>query len=64
MPLDFGPVVLGGNVFGWTVDRSDAFRLLDAFVDHGGTTIDTADVYPAWAPGCEGEAVAWLGRGG
>ncbi|MCB9794658.1 MAG: aldo/keto reductase [Alphaproteobacteria bacterium] len=54
MRLDLGPIVLGGNVLGWTVDQTAAFRLLDAFVDHGGRAIDTADVYPAWAPGCEG----------
>jgi aryl-alcohol dehydrogenase-like predicted oxidoreductase len=46
-----GPVVLGGNVFGWTVEREAAFRIFDAFVDFGGVAIDTADVYPAWAPG-------------
>ena len=52
--LTFGPLILGGNVFGWTVSRDDAFALLDAFVDKGGRAIDTADVYPRWAPGCSG----------
>lgn len=68
MANDFGPFVLGGNVFGWTVQREDAFRLLDAFVERGGKAIDTADVYPAWAPGASGgdsEAILgeWLARG-
>ena len=54
MALSFGPFVLGGNVFGWTVQREDAFRLLDAFVERGGKAIDTADVYPSWAPGAQG----------
>lgn len=54
MQLDFGPIVLGGNVFGWTVDKDAGFRLLDAFVDRGGRAIDTADVYPAWVPGRSG----------
>lgn len=54
MNLAVGPVVLGGNVFGWTVDRKQAFELLDAFVAGGGRAIDTADVYPSWAPGCRG----------
>ena len=31
-----------------------SFDLLDAFVDAGGTMIDTADVYSAWAPGHKG----------
>jgi aryl-alcohol dehydrogenase-like predicted oxidoreductase len=52
--LDFGPVVLGGNVFGWTTDREEGFRVLDAFVEGGGRAIDTADVYVAWQPGNEG----------
>jgi aryl-alcohol dehydrogenase-like predicted oxidoreductase len=54
MALEYGPLILGGNVFGWTVDPRDSFDLLDAFVDHGGTSIDTADVYPAWADGRDG----------
>jgi len=51
---EFGPVVLGGNVFGWTVERDAAFRIFDAFADFGGVAIDTADVYPAWVPGRQG----------
>ena len=39
------PLVLGGNVFGWTVDQDKGFAVLDAFVDEGFTAIDTADVY-------------------
>jgi aryl-alcohol dehydrogenase-like predicted oxidoreductase len=52
--LDFGPVVLGGNVFGWTADRDASFAVLDAFVDGGGRAIDTADVYSAWIEGNSG----------
>ncbi|PJI95116.1 aldo/keto reductase [Luteimicrobium subarcticum] len=52
--LDLGPLVLGGNAFGWTADRDASFRVLDAFVDAGGRSIDTADVYPAWVPGNSG----------
>jgi aryl-alcohol dehydrogenase-like predicted oxidoreductase len=52
--LALGAVVLGGNVFGWTVQREAAFRLLDAFVEAGGTSIDTADTYPSWVPGRRG----------
>lgn len=48
--LDFGPLVLGGNVFGWTADRDASFAVLDAFVAAGGRSIDTADVYSSWVP--------------
>ena len=45
---------LGGNVFGWTADKATSFAVLDAFVDAGGTLVDTADVYSAWVPGHKG----------
>jgi aryl-alcohol dehydrogenase-like predicted oxidoreductase len=52
--MEIAPLALGGNVFGWTADEATSFRLLDAFVDAGGTMIDTADVYSAWVPGHSG----------
>ena len=52
--LEVASVALGGNVFGWTADEQVSFDLLDAFVDAGGTMIDTADVYSAWVPGHKG----------
>ena len=52
--LETPPLILGGNVFGWTIDRAESFRILDAFVDLGGTMIDTADVYSAWVDGHHG----------
>jgi aryl-alcohol dehydrogenase-like predicted oxidoreductase len=52
--LETPPLVLGGNVFGWTATGEEAFRILDRFIDSGGTMIDTADVYSAWAPGHRG----------
>ncbi len=63
--MNFGALVLGGNVFGWTVSRDQAFTILDAFVDQGGTAIDTADLYPAWAShGGHSEEIIgeWLAR--
>jgi aryl-alcohol dehydrogenase-like predicted oxidoreductase len=62
-------LVLGGNVFGWSVDQAAAFKIFDAFVDAGGQMIDTADVYSAWIPGNKGgesESVigAWLAASG
>ena len=48
------PLVLGSNVFGWTADEATSFRVLDAFVGAGGTTIDTANAYSAWVDGHQG----------
>lgn len=67
--IDVFPLALGGNVFGWTADREESFRILDAFHAGGGTFIDTADSYSAWAPGHTGgesETIigAWLAERG
>ena len=48
------PLVLGGNVFGWTAKGDAGFAVLDAFYEAGGRMIDTADVYSAWSPGNKG----------
>src|SRR5215210_7278447 len=61
--LEVEPISLGGNVFGWTADESASFAILDAFVEAGGTMIDTADVYSAWVPGHRGgESETVIGR--
>lgn len=52
--LKIAPLVLGGNVFGWTADRETSFAILDAFLDAGFNAIDTADVYNRYAPGLQG----------
>ena len=52
--LHIAPLMLGGNVFGWTVGEATSFTLLDAFVAAGLNAIDTADVYSIWAPGHRG----------
>lgn len=67
--IDVFPLALGGNVFGWTADREESFRILDAFHAGGGSFIDTADSYSAWAPGHTGgesETIigAWLAERG
>ena len=64
--LSAAPWAFGGNVFGWTVERDAAFRLLDAFVERGFNLIDTADVYPPQRPAGTSEAIIgeWLAQGG
>ena len=67
--LQVSPICFGGNVFGWTVDESTSFGLLDAWVDAGMNFVDTADMYSRWVPGHTGgesETIIgkWLKRSG
>lgn len=67
--LEVAPLMLGGNVFGWTADEPTSFKILDAFVAAGLNFIDTADSYSTWAAGHKGgesEAVMgnWFKRSG
>lgn len=48
--LHVSSIGLGTMQFGWTADEPTAFAVLDAFVDAGGTLIDTADIYSYWHP--------------
>lgn len=52
--LQVSALCLGTMQFGWTADEPTAHMLLDAFVDAGGTTLDTADIYSRWVPGNTG----------
>jgi len=52
--LEFAPIALGGNVFGWTIDEEMSHKLLDAFVDAGFSLVDTAEGYTWWVPGNKG----------
>ncbi|UOQ52695.1 aldo/keto reductase [Hymenobacter cellulosivorans] len=61
--LHITPLVLGGNVFGWTADQAASFRILDAFVAGGGNAVDTADGYSVWVPGhVGGESETIIGQ--
>jgi aryl-alcohol dehydrogenase-like predicted oxidoreductase len=43
--LQVAPLMLGGNVFGWTLDEKTSFEVMDGFFGAGFNFIDTADVY-------------------
>lgn len=61
--LTVAPIVLGGNVFGWSADEAASFAVLDAATDAGLNAIDTADVYSRWIPGHKGgESETMIGR--
>ncbi|HLX90552.1 MAG TPA: aldo/keto reductase [Puia sp.] len=52
--LEISPLMLGGNVFGWSATEKTSFQLLDAFISAGFNAVDTADVYSRWAQGNKG----------
>ena len=63
------PIVLGGNVYGWTLDEAGAFRQFDRALEAGFNCNDTADIYTNWIPGHKGgesETVIgnWLAKTG
>ncbi|MEO5707459.1 MAG: aldo/keto reductase [Alteraurantiacibacter sp.] len=57
------PLVLGGNVFGFTADLDASFAVLDRFYEAGGRMVDTAQGYSVWVPGhVGGESEAVIGQ--
>lgn len=61
--IEVRPLMLGGNIFGWTVDEAQSFKLLDAWAAAGFDFIDTADIYSRWVPGhAGGESETIIGR--
>lgn len=66
--LAFHPLGLGTVNAGLTWDEADADRIFDAFLDMGGSIIDTAHVYSDWVKPerARSERVVgdWLARGG
>ena len=53
---------LGSNIFGSNADEAQSHAVLDAYRNHGGNFIDTADMYNQWVPGhIGGESEAIIG---
>ena len=53
---------LGTADMGAGISRDDSFALLDAFVEAGGTFIDTAEIYSDWAPGEKSRSEKLIGE--
>lgn len=61
--LKVSALCLGTMTMGWTSSKEDSFAVLDAFVEAGGSFVDTADVYSFWAEGNPGGvAETWIGE--
>lgn len=58
-----GGLVLGTALWGWGVEKADAFSMLDEFAAWGGKWIDTGMNYPInGVPEDYGLALAWIGE--
>jgi len=55
-------ICLGTANFGSTIDAASSFALMDAFVDCGGTFIDTANIYGDWEPGAKSPSEKLIGQ--
>lgn len=61
-PLVPSVICCGTSPFGSTVAASEAFALLDRFLDLGGNFVDTAKVYADWLPGERSVSEKTIGR--
>ena len=52
--FEIRPLALGTNVFGWTIDQQQSFKILDSFSGSGFKLVDTADIYSRWGAGNKG----------
>ncbi len=59
--LHVSALCLGTAEFGAAISGGEAYRLLDAFVDAGGTFIDTANIYADWIPGTKSSSEKLIG---
>lgn len=61
--LKVSTLCLGTMQWGWTSGEQTAFAVMDAFVEHGGNFLDTADFYSRWISGHKGgESEEIIGR--
>jgi aryl-alcohol dehydrogenase-like predicted oxidoreductase len=60
--LSVSELCLGTMYFGTKVDKTNAFDVLDVFVDAGGTFIDTANNYCYWIVGTGNESEELLAK--
>jgi aryl-alcohol dehydrogenase-like predicted oxidoreductase len=52
--IEVSSLCLGAMFFGTRNDKGTSYRILDAYVDTGGSFIDTANIYAFWVDGLKG----------
>ena len=49
--LTVSKLALGCGPFGSHLSEEESFKILDEFIENGGTMLDTANIYGRWAKG-------------
>ena len=60
--LEVSKICIGADHFGTAVDNKIAERILDEYVDRGGSFIDTANVYGKWVKDAGNASEKFLGE--
>ena len=61
--VEVGALCLGTMHFGSRTDKEASYRILDRYVEAGGSFLDTANNYATWVPGyVGGESETLLGE--
>ncbi len=60
--LEISKLMLGSIYFGLTIPDREFFSMIDAFLDRGGSMIDTARCYANWVEGGDGSSERAIGR--
>jgi aryl-alcohol dehydrogenase-like predicted oxidoreductase len=61
--MEVSALCLGAMYFGTRNDKTTSYRMLDQYVDAGGSFIDTANIYASWVSGyAGGESESLLGE--
>ena len=60
--LEVSKICIGADHFGTSVDNKTASRILDEYVERGGSFIDTANVYGKWVRGAGNASEKFLGE--
>lgn len=61
--IEVSSLCLGAMYFGSKNDEATSYRMLDQYLDTGGTFIDTANIYAWWVEGYQGgESETLMGK--
>ncbi len=57
-----GKIALGTATFGLNIEENECTKIMNEYLENGGSIIDTALVYTDWAPGERSRSEKIIGR--